>query len=120
MKVLLDTCISVHATEAVRQAGHDVTWAGDWLPDPGDAEILRRAAADLRVLATIDKDFGELAIAQGMIHVGLIRLVGFRSRDQGPALVRLLRTYEAELAAGAILTAEPWRVRVRLGSIASP
>jgi hypothetical protein len=28
-------------------------------------------------------------------------------------LVRLLQTYEVELSASAILTAEPWRVRVR-------
>ena len=113
MKVLLDSCISALASDVVRQAGHDVVWAGDWPRDPGDAEILRRAAEESRVLATIDKDFGELVIVQDMVHVGLIRLVGFRAAQQGPALVRLLSTYEADLAANAILTAEPWRVRVR-------
>lgn len=115
MKVLLDSCICGQAAQVVRQAGHDVIWAGDWTLDPGDEEILRRAVADSRVLATIDKDFGELVIVKGMKHFGLIRLVGFRARDQGPALVRLLQSYESELAAGAILTAEPWRVRVRPG-----
>ncbi len=115
MKVLLDSCVSALAAEVVRQAGHDATWVGDWAADPGDPAILHRAAADSRVLATIDKDFGELVIVRGMMHVGLIRLVGFRARDQGPALVKLLKTYEAELATGAILTAEPWRVRVRPG-----
>ena len=120
MKVLLDTCVAGQTAEVVRAAGHDVAWAGDWSPDPGDEEILRRAAAESRVLATIDKDFGELVIVQGKVHVGLIRLVGFRAREQGPALVNLLRTYEAELVAGAILTAEPWRVRVRPGPGAIP
>jgi predicted nuclease of predicted toxin-antitoxin system len=105
--------------ELVRQAGHDVIWAGDWVPDPGDEEILRRAAVESRVLATIDKDFGELVIVQGRAHVGLIRLVGFRSRDQGSAVVRLLSAYETELMGAAILTAEPWRVRVRPGSAAT-
>ena len=71
------------------------------------------AAAESRVLATIDKDFGELVIVQQQVHVGLIRLVGFRAAEQGPALVRLLSAYAADLAAHAILTAEPWRVRVR-------
>ena len=113
MKVLLDSCVAAQAPDVVRLAGHDVTWAGDWPKDPGDDEILARAFAESRVLATIDKDFGELVIAKGGAHAGLIRLVGFRARDQGPALVRLLATYERELSDRAILTAEPWRVRVR-------
>lgn len=116
MKVLLDSCISSQAIEVLRQAGHDVAWASDWPKDPGDEEILRRAVAESRVLATIDQDFGELIIVQGMIHVGMIRLIGFRARDQGPALARLLATYEPELLAGAMLTVEPWRVRVRPGA----
>ncbi len=113
MRVLIDGCLSGHAAEIVRRAGHDVEWAGDWQKDPGDDEILRCAVADSRVLVTIDKDFGELVIVQGKIRAGLIRLVGFRSAEQGTAVVRLLASYESELASGAMLTAEPWRVRVR-------
>ena len=113
MRVLMDSCVAGAAAGIVLGAGHDVSWAGDWPHDPGDQEILRRAADEGRVLVTIDKDFGELAVVQGMLHVGLIRLVGFRASDQGPAVLRLLAKYESELAAGAILTAEPWRVRVR-------
>lgn len=115
MKVLLDSCVPVRAADVIRQAGHDVTCAADWPSDPGDEQILHVAEAESRVLVTIDKDFGELVIVQGMVHVGLIRLVGFRAAEQGSAAVRLLATYEAELMAGAILTAEPWRVRIRPG-----
>lgn len=115
MKVLLDSCVSGRATETIRQAGHDVIWAGDWPRDPGDVEVLRRDVADARILVTIDKDFGELAVVHGMLHVGMLRLVGFRASQEGLAVVRLLDAYAAELASGAILTAEPWRVRVRPG-----
>ncbi len=81
--------------------------------DPGDAEIFRIAVAEGRTVVTIDKDFGELAVVHGLVHHGLIRLTGFRAADQGPAILRLLTAYATELAEGAILTAEPWRVRVR-------
>jgi predicted nuclease of predicted toxin-antitoxin system len=113
MRVLIDSCVSGQAAAVVRQAGHDVVWCGDWPSDPGDEQILRTSDADSRVLVTIDKDFGELVFVQGIIHAGLIRLAGFRAAEQGTAIVRLLATYEAELLAGAIITAEPWRVRVR-------
>ena len=116
MNILLDSCISSLAAELVRKAGHDVVWAGDWPRDPGDEEILRRAAQESRVLVTIDKDFGELIIVKGLLHFGMIRLIGFRARDQGPAIIRLLAEYESVLVAGALLTVEPWRVRIRPNS----
>ena len=116
MKVLLDSCVSGQVGDVLRREAHDVIWAGDWPSDPGDEAILRLAAAEERVVITIDKDFGELAVLKGMLHAGLIRLVGFRAGEQGSAAARLLAAYEAELAAGAIVTAEPWRVRVRPAS----
>ena len=93
----------------------DFSGTYDWPKDPGDEEIFRVAIAESRVLVTIDKDFGELAIVQGIAHAGLIRRVGFRAAEQGLAVARLLVSYESELTSGAILTAEPWRVRVRPG-----
>jgi predicted nuclease of predicted toxin-antitoxin system len=96
VKLLLDTCVSGQTALALRQSGHDVIWAGDWKPDPGDENILRAAVAESRVLVTIDKDFGELAIAHGQLHVGMIRLVGFRAKDQGPAIARLVAVYDRD------------------------
>ena len=46
----------------LRSAGHDVEWVRDWSSDPGDEQILATAAAQEQVLATLDKDFGELAV----------------------------------------------------------
>jgi predicted nuclease of predicted toxin-antitoxin system len=53
VNVLLDSCVSALTVAVLRQAGHDVIWAGDWPADPGDAQILRLASADSPVLATI-------------------------------------------------------------------
>jgi len=67
MKVLLDTCVWGKAKTKLIEAGHDVEWAGDWPEDPGDEEILMKAHGDGRVLVTLDKDFGELAIVAAFL-----------------------------------------------------
>lgn len=82
--------------------------------DPGDAEILRRAHEGQRVLVTLDKDFGELAVVRRTPHSGIVRLVGFAAHEQGKVCVFLLQTYLEELAQGALLTATPGRARIRL------
>jgi len=103
------------ARDALVEGGHDVICAGEWSEDPGDSEILKRAHSEQRVLITLDKDFGELAIVQRFLHCGIVRLVGLSSREQGPACVSVLERYRVELAAGAIITVERGRVRVRPG-----
>lgn len=110
---LLDACICGGAATHLASAGHDTVWAGAWTDDPGDEEILRRAHAEGRVLATLDKDFGELAIVRGVKHSGIVRLVEVRAREHGATLIDVLARYGGELRAGAIVTIEPGRVRVR-------
>ena len=115
MKVLLDACVWGGATKDARDAGHDAVWAGDWERDPGDEEILRLAHAEGRVVVTLDKDFGEIAIVRGVEHSGIVRLVAVRARDQGRVLSDILARYESDLSTGAIITVEPGRVRIRAG-----
>ena len=90
-------------------------WAGDWPVDPGDNEVLRRAHAEGRVLITLDKDFGELAIVLRRPHAGIVRLVGFRAAEQARACSPVLVRFDAELVGGAIITSSPDRLRIRPG-----
>ena len=80
---------------------------------PGDEEVLAWAFRQDRILVTLDKDFGELAVAHEKPHVGIIRLVGFSARAQAKVCLSALKRYGDELAAGTIVTVEPGRVRVR-------
>jgi predicted nuclease of predicted toxin-antitoxin system len=73
VKLLIDTCISGAVRDALQAAGHDVVWTGDWPQDPGDDEILNHAHQEQRILITLDKDFGELAVVQARPHSGIIR-----------------------------------------------
>lgn len=113
MKLLLDSCIWGLAKTQLQELGHDAVWAGDWDADPGDDEILLRAAAEHRILVTLDKDFGELVIVRGHFHSGIIRLVNFPAKQQAFACSLVLDLHGKELEGGAIVTAEPGRLRIR-------
>ena len=113
MNLLLDACVWGGSRKALDAAGRDVIWVGDWAEDPGDEEILTYAHREGRVLVTLDKDFGELAIVRGQPHAGIIRLVGSTAPQQGPICLQILAQYVDDLESGAIITAEPGRIRVR-------
>jgi predicted nuclease of predicted toxin-antitoxin system len=113
VKLLLDTCVSFGAVEPLKAAGHDVIWAGDWPADPGDDEILALAYQEGRILITLDKDFGELAVVREQAHAGIIRLVVLSASQQAPICLMVLTRYGTELQSGAIVTVEPGRIRVR-------
>ncbi len=113
-KILLDSCVWGKARRELEMAGYDVVWAGDWPTDPGDEEILAHAHGEGRVLVTLDKDFGELAVLQGKPHCGILRLVGISAYQQAAVCLQVLAKHETDLRSNAIITAEPRRLRIRL------
>lgn len=111
--ILLDSCVWGGAMPVLATLGHDIIWSGSWAKDPGDIAILAAAYAEQRILVTLDKDFGELAILKGLPHSGIIRLAGFRTTQMAFAIHHVINAYEPELIAGAIATVDPERVRIR-------
>lgn len=120
MKLLLDTCVWGGARAELSAAGHDVVWVGDRPKDPGDEEILVEAHRDQRIIVTLDKDFGELAIVYGQPHFGIIRLAGISATQQAKVCLHVLGLHAADLQLGAIVTAEPGRLRIRPASSDEP
>jgi predicted nuclease of predicted toxin-antitoxin system len=120
MRLLLDSCVWGKAQAELVAAGHDVVWVGDWPADPGDLAILERACDEDRVVVTLDRDFGELAVARGVPRRGIIRLVNFSARSQAAACIELLERYGKELAVGGIVTAQPGHARVRTADSEEP
>ncbi len=111
--MLLDSCIGKSVRKTLATAGYDVIWSGDWDEDPGDEEILAQAFEESRILVTLDKDFGELAIVKGSPHKGILRLVDLNSEQQSQVGLTVLSLYGDELSTGAIITANSTRVRIR-------
>jgi predicted nuclease of predicted toxin-antitoxin system len=120
MNVLLDTCVWGGARDELRATGHDVLWTGDLAQDPGDEDILAQAHREQRVLVTLDKDFGELAIRRNLPHCGIVRLVNISARQQGAVCQQVLAQYGEELTRGAIITVEAGRVRIRPPDVKDP
>jgi predicted nuclease of predicted toxin-antitoxin system len=119
MKLLLDTCVSGRAKAELVAAGHDVLWTGDLGQDPEDEDILAQAHREQRILVTLDKDFGELAIRRFLPHSGIVRLVNISTFQQGAVCHQVLTRYGDEAARGAILTVEAGRVRIRPPDVGS-
>ena len=113
MRLLLDACVWNGVAAELEAAGHDVEWSGNWPQDPGDEEILAYARREARILVTLDKDFGELGVVQGFRHSGILRIVDFRVHQQGAVCLQAIARHGSDLVAGAIVTAEPGRLRVR-------
>lgn len=112
-RLLLDTCVPRSVGPQLAAKGHDVESVGEWPIDPGDDAILATANQSRRVLVTLDKDFGELAVRRGCPHAGIIRLIDLAAREQASLCARVLEQYSAELESGALITADRRRIRVR-------
>ncbi len=113
MKLLLDACIWPGAVAELAEFGHDAVWAGDFPDSPADDEILATALKENRVVVTLDKDFGELAVVFGHPHAGIIRIVDFPVSRHASVCLRVIEQHGEELAKGAIITAEAGRLRLR-------
>jgi predicted nuclease of predicted toxin-antitoxin system len=113
VNLLIDSSFWSPGIGDLRRAGHDVEAVKDWPADPGDRAILAYAHAHGRILVTLDKDFGDLIMRDGHPHAGLLRIVTDSVRLQATMALEALEHHGDDLLAGAIVTVEEDRIRVR-------
>ena len=111
MRFMTDRCAGRRLAEWLRTSGHDVLEAQSLGPDPGDRALLEYAAAERRILITIDKDYGELIFLHLAAHCGLIRLPDLEMSERIALVERLLRNYRQDLEEGAVITINAGRIR---------
>ena len=119
MRFLVDRCAGARLARWLTDAGHDVEDVGTWTTDPGDGAILQRAAAEDRILITIDNDFGLLVFAKERPHRGLVRLPDCPARERMAIMSDLLARHADDLEARAVITIRNGRVRISRASPAS-
>ena len=112
MRVLANENIPGESIEALRAVGLDIAWIRTDAPGASDAEVLRRASQEGRILLTLDKDFGELAFRSGLPATSGIVLL--RVHPPLPARVTdlALRVFDGGREFhGLLVVAEPGRLR---------
>lgn len=112
MRFLIDRCAGRRLAEWLRRQGHDVAEARERGPDPGDRTLLHWAAAEARVLVTIDTDFGEFIFRENMPHAGLVRLPDVPAGARIALMERVLSLPLAEQLSGSVVTVRGGRIRV--------
>ena len=79
MKFLVDRCAGRRLATWLQSQGHDIVESRDRGLDPGDRVLLQWAAAEGRVLVTMDKDFGEFIFSKSCLTAALCDLRMSRS-----------------------------------------
>ncbi len=112
MRFLVDRCAGRRLADWLRIRGHDVVESRERGPDPGDRVLLEWAAAERRVLVTMDKDFGEFIFSESASHAGLIRLPDVPARARSELMERVLTEHSRALEETAIVTVRGGRIRI--------
>ena len=112
MKFLVDHCAGRRLAEWLRSEGHDVFDAGDLERDPDDAALLEQAAAEGRILITLDNDFGELLFVRRAPHAGVIRLPDLPVNQRIILMAEVIRDHREAVERHALITIRGSRIRI--------
>lgn len=116
MKILIDMNLSPRWVQFLCAAGFEAShWSEIGLATAKDAVIMAHAAANNLVILTHDLDFSAiLAVTHGKKpSVIQVRAEDLKPEVLGEPLVQALRQMEVELEAGALLSFDNKRVRLR-------
>ena len=117
MKLLIDMNLSPDWVSVLSQAGHvAVHWSSVGSPRAKDREILTWAREHHHVVFTHDLDFGAILAATDADSPSVIQI---RTQDPtpehcGPIVLDTLKRFAEGLAAGALISVDENRARVRL------
>lgn len=116
MKLLLDQGLPRTGAALLREAGFDAVHVGELgMAFAEDGQILERARQDESVVVTLDADFHALLALAEASRPSVIRLrvEGLRGWSVAELIKKVVAACSEELEAGAAVTADLRRVRIR-------
>lgn len=123
MKLVLDQDVPRRAAALLRERGVDAVHASEiGLGTARDAEIVAWCRVQGAVAVTLDADLHALVALSGLTTPSTIRVrvQGLKGPEMAGLLADVLERRRDALAAGALITVHPGRLRVRPLPIARP
>jgi predicted nuclease of predicted toxin-antitoxin system len=117
MKLLIDMNLAPRWVAWFSHAGfHSTHWSDVGAIDAPDREIMAYAAEHGHVVFTHDLDFGTILAATGGGKPSVIQIRGADIRPEavGDMVLRALQQMTAEMEAGALVTVDAKRARLRI------
>ena len=113
MKFMVDVCAGRRLASWLRDQGHDTREVRDRSSNLDDEDILSWACEEDRIVVTMDKDFGTLAIALGQAHRGIVRLPDVPGAARQRLIDRVLSRHQQDLEARALIMVSRHHIRIR-------
>lgn len=117
MKLLLDQGVARGAAAELRATGFDAVHTGEiGLATATDEALLAHALREDRTVITLDADFHTLLALSNAVSPSVVRvrIQGLRAPELASLVERILGVCQQDLRAGAMVTVDEHRVRVRL------
>lgn len=114
MKFLIDAGVGKNVEDVVQDSGYDVKSMRKIDIKAKDADILRLAVSEGRMIITMDKDFGELVYNSGMLHSGILilRLEDSTGKDKAAVVKRIIQGF-ADKIENRFCVFQDGRLRIR-------
>jgi predicted nuclease of predicted toxin-antitoxin system len=116
VKFKLDENLPVSSARALTSAGHDVhTVTAEGLTGAADPNVVAAAAAEARVLITLDRGMGDIRTYPPGSHAGIIvlRLTDQSAPAVSDAITELANSADLEALTGAVAVLQRGVLRIR-------
>lgn len=113
LKFLVDIGVGKQLENWLHGRGYDTKTVRDIDPKAEDEFILKAAAAESRMVVTMDKDFGELVFRSRRSHAGVLvlRLEDAKGSEKVEVMKAILNEHEDKLA-GKFCVFQTGRLRI--------
>lgn len=114
MNFLADENIETEIVDLLRSNSYKVDYVLEMSPGISDTDIILQANKNNSLLITSDKDFGELAFRQRIVHNGviLIRLHGLSGEKKAEIVLNFLKDYSSKIPNSfSVITKSNIRIR---------